>query len=369
MPGFQFSSMVHTPMNGRSRSLVIFFAMAALVADFAAAQSYPNRPIRMLVPFPPGAATDTSARMLAGRFSETLGQQVIVDNRTGASGIIATSLLARAAPDGHTLMTVDVAHGANPVLNDKLPYDTLKDISAVSLILRVPMLLLVNPGFPAQSVKDLIAVAKANPGKYNYGSAGTGSTMYLIAELFKTQAGVDLVHVAYKGGAPALTDVMGGQIPMCFLSTVASLPQVKAGRVRALGISGRSRSPVAPEIPTIAESGVPGFEFYLWQAMIVPSGTPQPIMTRLNSEVKAGAGPPAKQGAARQPRRRAHAQHAATSRRAHPGGTGTVEENIQAVVPFRRRRSPECIWNAATCSPRALLSHLLARRPLRLLCV
>ena len=280
-------------MNNRSRSLALFFVAAALAAGLAQAQSYATRPIRMLVPYPPGAATDTSARMLAARLSESLGQQVIVDNRTGASGIIATALLARAAPDGHTVMVVDVAHGANPVLNDKLPYDTLKDISAVSLVLRVPMFLLVNPSFPAQSVKDLIAIARANPGKYNYGSAGLGSTMYLIAELFKSQAGVDLVHVAYKGGAPALNDVMGGQIPLCFLSTVASLPHVKAGRVRALGISGRTRSPVAPEIQTIAESGVPGFEFYLWQAMIVPSGVPQPIMARLNTDVIAALNHPA----------------------------------------------------------------------------
>jgi tripartite-type tricarboxylate transporter receptor subunit TctC len=274
-------------MNCRSGSIAVFLVIAAFAGDFAGAQSYPTRPVRLLVPYPPGAATDTSARMLAARLSEGLGQQVIVDNRPGASGMIATALLARAAPDGHTIMVVDVAHGANPALNDKMPYDTLKDLAAVSLVLRVPMLLLVNPAFPAQSVKELIAAAKAHPGKYNYGSAGTGSTMYLIAELFKAQAGIDLVHVAYKGGGPALAEVMGGQIPLCFLSTVASLPQVKAGRVRALGISGRSRSPVAPEVPTIAESGVPGFEFYLWQAMIVPAGIPRSTMTRLNSEVNA----------------------------------------------------------------------------------
>src|SRR5688572_6651172 len=282
-------------MIRRPGLLAMALVIAGLAADFAAAQSqsYATRPIRMLVPYPPGAATDTSARMLAARLAESLGQQVIVDNRTGASGIIATGLLARAAPDGHTVMVVDVAHGANPGLNGKLPYDTLKDISAVRLVLRVPMFLLVNPAFPAQSVKDLIAIARANPGKYNYGSAGLGSTMYLIAELFKSQAGVDLVHVAYKGGAPALNDVMGGQIPLCFLSTVASLPHVKAGRVRALGISGRSRSPVAPEIQTIAESGVPGFEFYLWQAMIVPAGVPPPIMARVNKDVIAALNHPA----------------------------------------------------------------------------
>ena len=189
----------------RSRSLAICPSSSqGWQPDLAGAQSYATRPIRMLVPYPPGAATDISARILAARLSESLGQQVIVDNRPGASGMIATALLARAAPDGHTMMVVDVAHGANPALNEKMPYDTLKDLSAVSLVLRVPMLLLVNPAFPAQSVKELIAIAKANPGKFNYGSAGTGSTMYLIAELFKAQAGVDLVHVSYKGGAPGV---------------------------------------------------------------------------------------------------------------------------------------------------------------------
>ncbi len=276
-------------MNARPKMLMIFHALtaAAFMAEPASAQAPAPRPMRLLVTYPPGGATDISARILAPRLIEGLGQQVIVDNRPGASGMIATALLARAAPDGHTILVVDVAHGANPALNDKLPYDTLKDIAAVSLLMRVPMLLLVNPAFPAQSVKELVALAKANPGKYNYGSAGFGSTMYLIAELFKTTAGINLVHVAYKGGGQALADTMGGQIPMIFLSTAASLSQVKAGRVRALGISGRERSPVAPEIPTIADSGVPGFEFYLWQAVLAPAGMPRPVMARLNSEVNA----------------------------------------------------------------------------------
>ena len=262
------------------------FTLLAFAADPASAQSYATRPVRLLVTYPPGGATDISARLLAPRLGENLGQQIIVDNRPGASGMIATALLARAAPDGHTIMVVDTAHGANPALND-MPYDTLKDIAAVSLLMRVPMLVLVNPAFPAQSVKELIALAKANPGKYNYGSVGLGSTMYLIAELFKVTAGIDLVHVAYKGGGPALADVMGGQIPVTFLSTAASMPQVKAGRVRALAISGRERSPVAPEVPTIAESALPGFEFYLWQAVLAPAGMPRPVMAKLNSVVTA----------------------------------------------------------------------------------
>ena len=262
-------------------------AASAFAGDIASAQSYPTKPIRMLVGYVPGGATDLGARMLAARFGETLGQQVIVDNRSGASGMIATGLLARAAPDGYTLMVVDSAHVANPAVNEKMPYDTLKDIAGVSLILRVPMLLLVNPSFPAKSVKDLVALAKANPGKYNYGSAGLGSTMYLVGELFKSSFGIDLAEVAYKGGGPALADVASGQIPITWLSIAGALPFVKAGRVRALAISGRERSPSAPEVPTIAESGLPGFEFYLWNVLIAPAGMPRSIMTRLNSETVA----------------------------------------------------------------------------------
>lgn len=259
----------------------------ACTASVVSAQTATPRPARLLVTYPPGGATDISARLIAPRLGEYLKQQLIVDNRPGASGMIATALLARAAPDGHTILVVDTAHGANPALNDKLGYDTLKDIAAISLLMRVPMLVLVNPAFPPQSVKELIALAKANPGKFNYGSAGLGSTMYLLAELFKSSAGIDLVHVAYKGGGPALSDVMGGQIPITFLSTAASMVHVKAGRVRALAISGRERSPVAPEVPTVAESGLPGFEFYLWQAVLAPAGMPPAVMARLSEAVTA----------------------------------------------------------------------------------
>jgi tripartite-type tricarboxylate transporter receptor subunit TctC len=258
-----------------------------LFTDSAYAQAQAVRPVRILVTYPPGGATDISSRLIAPKLGEVLGQQMIVDNRPGASGMIATALLARAAPDGHTILVVDTAHGANPALNDKMAYDTFKDIAAVSLLMRVPMLFLVNPAFPPQNIKELIALAKANPGKYNYGSAGLGSTMYLLAELFKASAGVDLVHVAYKGGGPALAEVMGGQIPITFLSTAASMQQVKAGRVRALAISGRERSPVAPDVPTVAESALPGFEFYLWQAVLAPAGMPPAVMTKLSGAVTA----------------------------------------------------------------------------------
>ncbi len=268
-------------------ALSLVLASLVLASLPAAAQPQSARPMRLLVTYPPGGATDISARLIAPRLGEILRQQLIVDNRPGASGMIATTLLARAAPDGLTIMVVDTAHGANPALNDNMPYDTLKDIAGVSLLMRVPMLFLVNPAFPPRNLKELIALAKTNPGKYNYGSAGTGSTMYLLAELFKVSAGIDLVHVAYKGGGPALADVMGGQIPITVLSTAASMPHVKAGRVRALAISGRERSPVAPDVPTVAESALPGFEFYLWQAVLAPAGMPQAVVVRLNSAVTA----------------------------------------------------------------------------------
>lgn len=266
-------------------AVILAVPLMALTSAPALAQSATSRPVRLLVTYPPGGATDISARLIAPRLAEALGQSLVVDNRPGASGMIATALLARAAPDGHTLLVVDTAHGANPAINDKMAYDTLKEIAGVSLLMRVPMLLLVNPAFPPQNVKELITLAKANPGKFNYGSAGLGSTMHLIAELFKSMAGIDLVQVAYKGGGPALAEVMGGQIPITFLSTAASMPQVKAGRVRALAVSGRERSPVAPEIPTVAESGLPDFEFYLWQAVLAPVGMPAAVMARLNNAV------------------------------------------------------------------------------------
>jgi tripartite-type tricarboxylate transporter receptor subunit TctC len=276
-------------MNACSVKLTFLLALPVLAITPlpAAAQSLTARPMRLLVTYPPGGATDISSRLIAPKLGELLGQPLIVDNRPGASGMIATSLLARSAPDGLTILVVDTAHGANPALNDKMAYDTLKDIAGVSLLMRVPMLFLVNPAFPPQSLKELIALAKTNPGKYNYGSAGLGSTMYLIAEAFKASAGINLVHVAYKGGGPALSDVIGGQIPITFLSTAASMQQVKAGRVRALAISGRERSPVVPEVPTAAESGLPGFEFYLWQAVLAPAGMPRPVMAKLNGAVTA----------------------------------------------------------------------------------
>ena len=267
---------------------IIFVPMLAIIAGSVAAQLpqwSPTRPIRVLLAYPPGAANDTNARAVAAKMTDNLKQQVIVDNRPGANGIVATTTLARSAPDGHTLMAIDVAHAANPALYDKIPYDTLKDFDAISMVARLPMILLVHPAQPFKTVKDLVAYAKANAGKLNYGAAGVGSAMYLVAELFKEAAGIDLVQIAYKGGAPALIELAGGQLPMAFISLVAGMPMVQSGRARVLGVSSAQRMPGFPDLPTIAESGVPGFEFYLWQAIIGPAGLPRATLTRLNSEI------------------------------------------------------------------------------------
>jgi tripartite-type tricarboxylate transporter receptor subunit TctC len=270
------------------KSRITIMLALAITAGSAAAQSpqwSPTRPIRMLLAYPPGAANDSNARAVAGKMTDNLKQQVIVDNRPGANGIVATTTLARSTPDGHTLMAIDVAHAANPALYDKIPYDTLKDFEAISLVARVPMILLVHPAQPFKSVKDLVAYAKANAGKLNYGSSGVGSAMYLVAELFKEAASIDVVQIAYKGGAPALIELAGGQLPMTFISLVAGMPLVQSGRARVLGVSSAQRHPGFADLPTIAESGVPGFEFYLWQGIIGPAGMPRATLARLNSEI------------------------------------------------------------------------------------
>ena len=268
-----------------ARALAMIVAAIALFPVASLRAQMGERAVKFILPVATASGVDTITRAASPALSKALGHPVIVDNQPGAGGIVGTSALVKAVPDGYTLSIVSNNHVIYPSVYKSVPFDPIADITPIAVIGSTPIVIVVNSKVPAKNAQELIALLKANPGKYNYGSAGTGSTMYLIAELFKAQANVDLVHVAYKGGAPALSDVMGGQIPMTFLSTVASLSMVKAGRVRALGISGRSRSPVAPEIPTIAESGVPGFEFYLWQAMIVPAGIPKPIMTRLNGDV------------------------------------------------------------------------------------
>ncbi|MGZ5136506.1 MAG: Bug family tripartite tricarboxylate transporter substrate binding protein [Burkholderiales bacterium] len=250
-----------------------------------AAQAYPTRPIRIVVAYTPAGATDILARVIGQKMNEAWGQPVIIENRPGANGNIGTEYAAKAAPDGHTfLMTTAGPHGINPSLYRKLGYDAVKDFTAVSLVALVPNILVVSNALPVKNVKELIAYAKANPGKLCYGSPGAGSTAHLSMELFKSMTGTNLVHVPYKGSAGVLTDVMGGQIAATMDNMPAYLPQVKAGKIRALAVTPNKRSPAAPDIPTVAEAGVPGYNSSAWFGLVAPAATPKDVVTKLSVE-------------------------------------------------------------------------------------
>src|SRR5512144_2335881 len=265
------------------------FAFGLLVAGFAAgawAQDYPTKPIRIVVPFPPGGATDLLARAVAQRLTEKWGQAVLVDNRPGAGGNIGSELVAKSAPDGYTLEMGTVGtHSINASLYAKMPYDHVKDFVPIILVAGVPNVLVVNPALPVNSVQELVAYAKANPGKLNFASSGNGTSIHLSGELFKVMAGVQMTHVPYKGSAPALQDLIGGQVQLMFDNLPPSLPQIKAGKLRALAVTTATRSPALPDLPTIAESGLPGFEASSWFGIVAPAGTPPAIVAKLNAEV------------------------------------------------------------------------------------
>ena len=269
------------------RAAVVFALVLAVAgAPGAYAQQYPGRPIRMIVPFPPSGSTDIMARVLAQKLTERLGQQVIVDNRGGAGGTIGMELAAKAPPDGYTLMmSTSITHTVGVSLYSKLPYNVLTDFAPITMAASVPLLVVVNPSVPARSVKELIALAKARPGQLNYASPGNGTSGHLAAEMFKSMAGVDVVHVPYKGGGPAVMDLIGGQVQMLILSAVATLPHVKSGKLRALALTSLTRSPDLPNIPTVSESGLPGYEVVLWYGVFAPAKTPKAIVTRLNQDV------------------------------------------------------------------------------------
>jgi len=271
--------------------LFFFKAIASaflLSATAAHAQSYPAKPIRFLVPFPPGGGNDTIARLIGQKLTAATGQQVIVDNRPGAGGTIGAEAAARAAPDGYTMFLAGVAtHGINPNLRKKLSYDPVKDFDAVSLIASAPLLVVVHPSLPAKSVKELIALAKARPGQINYASNGAGGSSHLAVELFNMMTGARMVHIPYKGLAPALTELIAGEVQVMFSSAVAMLPQVKAGKLRAIAMTGARRSPAIPAIPTVAEAGVPGYETGSWYGVVVPAGSPRPAINRLAQDIGA----------------------------------------------------------------------------------
>lgn len=263
------------------------FTVGAFAASGVSAQAYPAKPIRYLVPYAIGGGVDIVSRIIATRLTERLGQQVVVENRPGAGAIIGTELTAKAPADGYTMLMANIAHGANPSLHRNLPYDTEKAFAPVTLVALLPSILVIHPSLPATSVRDFIALAKARPGQLNYASAGIGSANHLTMELFKVATKTDLVHVAYKGGGPALIDLVGGHVFSIFVTIPPSLPHVRAGRLRALGISGVKRNPSLPDVPTVAEAAVPGFKVYEWQGVVMPAGTPREIITRLNKEIVA----------------------------------------------------------------------------------
>lgn len=265
----------------------ILAGLAALAAfsTGVTAQTYPNRPIRVIVPFAPGGGTDIVARIVAQKLSETLSQQVVIDNRSGAGTIVGTQLAIAASPDGYTILMGTPHLTTLPSLNPKLPYDPAKDVAPITNVVSTPNLLVTHPSLPAKSVKELIALAKAKPGHLNYSSAGVGGVAHLSAELFKAMAGIDMVHVPYRGAASALIDVLAGQVVMYFGSVASSLPHLRAGKLRALAVTGAQRSPAAPDIPTVAEAGLPGFEVSNWNALFAPAATPKEIIEKLHAEV------------------------------------------------------------------------------------
>ncbi|MEQ1773884.1 MAG: tripartite tricarboxylate transporter substrate binding protein [Burkholderiales bacterium] len=254
----------------------------------ASVQAYPTRPIRLLVPSTPGGSVDTLARAVGVKLSERFNQQVVIDNRSGAGGVIAGELTAKAPPDGHTLMLGTVASlAANVSLQKKLPYDPLRDYAPVTLAATQNLMLVVNPSLPAKNVKELIALAKTKPGQITFASAGSGAGGHLSGELFKLLAGIDLLHIPYKGMAPALVDVISGQVSLSFPSIATALPQVKSGKVRALAVTGAKRSQAAPDVLTMQEAGVPGYESATWYGVVAPAATPRHIVIKLSSEIVA----------------------------------------------------------------------------------
>jgi tripartite-type tricarboxylate transporter receptor subunit TctC len=273
-------------MENRSRTRNFRGALAclALAAGMAQAQTYPNKPITFVVPFAAGSATDNLARVLSEQVSSSWKQPVVIDNKPGASGFIAAQQVANAKPDGYTVfITANTTHASNSALFKQLPYDPVKDYEPVTVLGSVPLAMVVHPSIPATNVKELIAYGKANPGKLSFGSGSTSSRM--AGEMFKSMAGIDMVNIQYKSNPQAVTDLLGGQIQLVIADAVTTMPHAKAGKIRAIAISTAKRSPIAPELPTVAESGLPGYEMIGWFAAYVPAKTPKDIVAKLHSEI------------------------------------------------------------------------------------
>jgi len=275
-------------MNLRTLLGAAIGATILLHSAGALAQAWPAKPIRLMVPFPPGGSTDIVARIVAQKLSERLGQPIVIENRGGAGGTIGTAIIAKSAPDGYNLAVASTStHLVAPGVYAKLDYDPVKDFAPVGLMAVSPYLLAVTPSVPAKTLKELVALAKARPGKLNYASAGVGSTTHLAMEMLKHASGTFMLHIPYNGNGPAGTALIGGQVEVLFGSLPSLLPHAKSGRARALAVGTPKRSPSLPDVPTVAESGYPGFDASLWLAIMAPAGTPQPILERLNKEIVA----------------------------------------------------------------------------------
>ena len=277
---------------------VLFRAIAAFVivlgcAGGALAQGWPNRPIRMVVPYTPGGYTDLMARLVGQKISDALGQPIVFENKPGANAIIGTDVVAKAAPDGYTFGTVIAAHAVNATLNPKLPYDTLKDFSYVSLMSVAPLIMIAHPSLPANNVQELIALAKAKPGELNFASSGVGAAAHLTMEMFKSRTGIDMQHIPYKGTAGALQDVIGGRINVMFDVVGPLMPQVRSGLAKSIVVTAKDRIPAAADVPTMAEQGVPDFVSGTWAGIIAPAGTPKEIVDRISAEAKKALADPA----------------------------------------------------------------------------
>jgi len=274
--------------TGRSaRVIASVFTLLSLLALAieATAQNYPSGPMRIVVPFTAGGGTDILARLIAQKLNESWGQPVVVDNRPGASGTVGTAFVAKATGDGHTMLIVPAGYAGNPSLYKKLPYDQNRELAPVSWLASGPLVLVVHPSLPVNSIKDVIALARSRPGEINFGSSGAGTLPHLSAELFNSMSGIKMVHIPYKGAGAAVTDVMAGRVPVYFMNILQSLSLIKAGKLRALGVTTPERTPIAPEIPSIAEAGLKGFDMTNWYGMLVPATTPRDVILKLNAEV------------------------------------------------------------------------------------
>ena len=283
----------HTNSLLRSALLALGFACSLATPLAALADSYPERPIKFVVPYPPGGGTDVVARIVQPRLQAVLGQSIVIENKGGAGGSLGTDIVSKAAPDGYTVLFTLSSHTINPAIFPKLPYDTLKDFEPVGTVASLPQLLAANPGVPVRSVADVVAQAKAAPDKFSFASVGNGSPGHLAGELMVIRTGAQMVHIPYRGGGPAVTDVIGGQVPLLWVSIPAAAQQVKAGKLRALAVSTLKRSPAFPDVPTMQEAGVADFEVDSWYAMLVPAKTPRAIIDKLNKALNTVLAEPA----------------------------------------------------------------------------